>query len=215
MERIIRITGQSQISVKPEKICVSLGVTGKSSDYLKAVEIANNEMELLKKAVLEAGLKQDNILTRNYSISEEYKYLANEKKFDGFKVEQGVVIKFNFDKNILSKLISNISSNTKEGAKLRVYFEADEKKVQERLLEEAVDNAKKDAEILAKASGVKLGKIKLINHSFNRIDVRYKGSEMNFEGARMLKMSSNALSEINVENIIFDASVDMEWEIDD
>lgn len=222
MEKIIRVTGEGKVAVAPDTIRVSLQVSALDKKYSTSLAEANKKVEKIKQAVLSVGIDEKNIITSNFSVyprtKSERKLSGNyEEVFLGYETQHNISVSFNYDTQLLGKVIDAISSSVAEPRLSIGFIVKNQEGIKEKLIESAVKNAKADAEVLASAAGVKLGDVLCINHSFSEVHIR---PPRQFEMRAKACMDSvcensvsSSLSSINVENIDFEATVTIDYEI--
>lgn len=222
MERIIRITGEGRVSVAPDTIELSFVVAESDMKEQTALQKADDKVCALKKVFAGLGIGDKNVITKNFSISQKTKSVRNkngdwEYLFDGYAVNYSMVVSFPYDTKFLGKVLSEVSVCL-DKTNIRINFTLkNQEGIKEKLLASAVANAKADAEILAEASGVKLGKILSISHSYNMVRFDY-GSRGERCVSKMAKMdcemaSVDSFDNMNVDDLSFEAQVNIDWEI--
>ncbi|NLC41674.1 MAG: SIMPL domain-containing protein, partial [Erysipelothrix sp.] len=125
--------------------------------------------------------------------------------------EQGLKLEFDLDTKMLSRVLGAISE-TKVNPILSINFSIKESNaVGIELLERATVNARQKAEILAKASGVTLGKI---------LTIDYNWSELLFSSVTRFELQNQAMPsasrfapDIEPEDIESSDTVTFVWEI--
>lgn len=176
MEKTITVKGTGNISVTPDLTIVSLTLKSVDKNYDKAMETASKKLTDLQKAITAIGFEKTAIKTTRYNVTTEYDSIRDKSGnyqtiFVGYACVQGLKIEFDFDTKVLSKVLSAIAGCISE-PELNIRFSVKDKAaVNDALLESAVANAKKKAEILTKASGVKLGELLAINYSWAELDI--------------------------------------------
>lgn len=155
----LAVTGEGKIEATPDTAYVDVGVT---VNNMKTVEEVRNSMNTINNKLIESvkklGISSKEIKTTNYSIYPTYTYENNANKITGYEGNATVSIK--------TKKISSvpliIEETTKAGANqinnTRFAIDTPEK-YRELARTNAINNAKDQAEKLAKSLGIKLGKI--------------------------------------------------------
>lgn len=220
MDKKLRLTGKGEASKAPDKIEISLTITGEDKDYGKAMQECDRLVLNLKNQLIKGGFQEANIKTTDFRVRTINKYVESFKSqkyvFDRYAVNHSLTIKFPFDRKELAKCVDIITQSlTEPNFSIRFTVE-DSEELKDIALKQAVEEAKRRAELLAKSAEVKLGDIVLIDHSFSQINVYApRNYDYQYEGAVMAKQSASASMEsINVENIKVTANVTIEWEID-
>ena len=222
MDKIIRVTGEGVVSVPPDTICVSLSIRELDSSYSKSLEAVDKKVTLLKESLAKVGVDEKNVVTQDFRITQRvdrvYQELTKKykDKFLGYETSHLLEVRFDYDTNMLGDVVNAISKADIE-PRLDISFEVKKGKdeINERALKMAVDNAEKDAKTLAVAAKVKLGDILSINHSFSEVRVSRPApammAKMSYEEAAI---ESTSLRGINVDDIKFNATVTIDWEIE-
>lgn len=155
----LSVVGEGKVEAVPDTAYIEAGIsivgaatTQEAQD--KIDKINNDIIENVKKL----GIKKEDIKTSNYSIYPDYSYEANVNKIKGYNGSVSISIKVK-DKKITSQVIEEA---TKAGANqingLRYAIE-NPNTLREKARQKAIDNAKLEAEKLAKTLGIRLGKI--------------------------------------------------------
>lgn len=162
-ERFITVQGFGTISAVPDKATLSGGVT---TDALTAADaLASNSAALnaVLAALKDAGVDAKDIQTSNFSVQPRYGDYSKSgpsglPKIEGYQVSNTVSVRVN-DLTRLGPLLDTMVSsgaNTINGISFEVTG-ANEKRDAAR--EAAVADARRKAELFAKASGAKLGRV--------------------------------------------------------
>lgn len=219
MDKVLRLTGHGEASKAPDRIEISLTISVEDKDYAKGVQGCDRLVIALIKALIDGGFKDEEIKTTDFRVRSITKYVENFKTgkyvFDRYGISHSLRIKFAFDKTNLAKCVDIITQSLSEpNFSIRFTVEDDEE-IKDQALQNAVKEAQKRANLLATSAGVKLGSIKLIDHSISQINiVTPRSYDYQYDGAVMAKRSAVASMEsINVEDIKVSANVTMEWEI--
>ncbi len=88
------------------------------------------------------------------------------------------------------------------------FFLKDRRAVEQALLESAVRDAKEKSQVLAKASGVMLGKILAIDYDWGEIEVRSRvysaSSKMAYDSAPMIDLEPEDISNSDTVTVIWE-----------
>ncbi len=166
---VFQATGTGKASSAPDQAVINLGVTSQGTSVEQAQNQANEASKRIINALKEQGIEEDNIKTTNYSINPNYSFTGDNQRITGYTVSQ------NFEVELpIGKTNQVVDTSTKAGANMvgSISFKLNDKKQNELKNEarkEAVEMAKKSAEGLADASGIKLGKIINVTESTGMI----------------------------------------------
>jgi uncharacterized protein YggE len=155
--RTMYVSGSAKVTAVPDIAYATMGVVIENAD----AKVAQNEnaklMDKVVKAILAAGVAEDDIKTQGYSISPKYDYNRDtgESKIIGYSVRNSVEVTI---RNV-EKTGAIIDAATEAGANLSggIRFGlSDSEKYYKEALAKAVIVAKERAETIADALGVKL-----------------------------------------------------------
>lgn len=214
--RRITVKGTGRASVKPDLIVISLELRTSRYKYDDTMKLAGEASQDLLGVVLQEGFDKDDLKTTNFNvetISKSYKDAQGnyQRRFAGYECQQNFRLEFALDFDRLSEVLSAIAK-----APVKPVFDIrftvkDSTKVSEELLRNAAENAKEKAEILADASGVKLGEIIDIDYSWGRIDL-YSRSDYRLYDSNV-KMAAEDTPHIVPEDIDVSDEATFVWEI--
>ncbi len=158
----LTVVGEAQTQVKSQIAIFSAGVSAVNDNKETAIAEVNQKIEKIIQAVREFGIEEKNIKTQNlnvYQTEENYYEEGRQKSRLGqWRVNNTIEIKLKeVDKaSDLTDLLTKSGANNVYGPN----FTVDEgSKAEDSLLAQAIENAKGKAQIMASATGRKLGKI--------------------------------------------------------
>jgi uncharacterized protein YggE len=156
------VTGQGKVSVKPDIVSITAGITTNGTTVKDVQENINSTINKISEAVKNLGVETKDIKTGNYNIQPVYDYKSGTQKITGYSATTNLVIKA----RDLNKANQIIDTATQNGANQisGVSFEVEDRtKAENEARQKAVDDAKKQASEASKIAGFQLGKI--INYS--------------------------------------------------
>lgn len=174
--------GEGQVTEVPDTATIYIGVTQTSSSVADAKNKTNSAVNKVIADIKALGISGKDIKTTNYSINPNYEtgdvvpmmYPIREggNNITGYTVTQNLEIKVKPTEKV-NKVIDTV---TKSGANLVgginfTFSDELSERLENQARKEAVANAKKKAQSLANASGIRLGKIVNVTEdsSFPRI----------------------------------------------
>ncbi len=176
MERTITVKGTGTLSLKPDQTVVSVSLSSTDKEYDKSMHDAAEKLDALAKALQAIGFQKQDLKTVGFQVTTEYESVCDadgnyRSAFKGYRCNQQLKLEFDFDTRFLSQVLSAIASCISE-PELNIQFTVKDKTtVNNALLENAAQNARAKAEILAAASGVKLGRLVAIDYSWGERNV--------------------------------------------
>lgn len=157
-------SGTGKIAAVPDTAKITVGVTQSGTSVSEVQDKTNSKAMDIINALKRAGVEEKNIKTTNYSINPDYS-IDITQKVSGYTAAQTLEIKTD-----ISKINQVIDAATLSGANIAggVEFSLNDSKqleAENEARKEAVKNARDKAEGLAKAAGIKLGKIVNVTES--------------------------------------------------
>ena len=175
MERTIRVTGRGRISVSPDTIRLIIRSTGTYKEYSKALEASVEDTEILRKAVVKAGLRSEDLKTNDFFVNTEYESYREEydgwsQRLKGYSYHHNMFIMFPKDNDMLGRLLTELSLCGIHAEFEIVYTVRDQEELRNELLRRAVKDSRTKAKILTEASEVSLDEIMSIDYSWQETD---------------------------------------------
>jgi len=161
-ENSISVSAQGTITLKPDVAYIGVGVQTVKADSQKAIKENNAEMKKVYNALKVLGIDMKDITTTDYNIWPQYD--SNGLAITGYSVSNDVRIKVkNLDKlGEVFTAVGNAGANVTGDISFDV---ADRTLSYNQALAQAMEKALARAEVIAKAGGVKLGKVTTITES--------------------------------------------------
>ena len=213
--QLINTVGTAEKYVEPNMVIISIETYGRSDQAKTAQERQALEYKRIKNAVEKFKIKKEDFITEGLSLNPEYKYdeKSQSNKTIGFKVshQSKIVLRMKSDIGIF---LDNLSSSAKiENSGLiisSISWDIDNRKnIQDNLISLAVADARKKADLLAVAAGVKIKSVHSINYSeSNSSDPGPRNFEMKSFAAR------NDTTELGSGTVKIKTEVSLQYLID-
>lgn len=172
-QNLFTVTGTAEVTAVPDTAMVSFGVNKNSPTTEAAKEDVNKIINQITQDLKALGVAEKDIKTSNYSINPDYDYT------NGRQTPRGYTVSANIDVRLESVERANqaIDIVTRDGATqvggVQFVLDDEEKaKLEEEARKEAIEKAKKKAESIAKAAGIRLGRIVDVQESGGDNDPR-------------------------------------------
>jgi uncharacterized protein len=203
----IRVLGNGKVATEPDVAVLSFIISEEDKEYGRAVDQLNARSAALREAVAKAGEDPKELKTTSFSITVNNDYDSGRYVFRGYGGTHSFQVRLPFDQQRLGKLFSAVTASSAR-AQLSISFTvSDPEAVKRRVLEAAVANAKERAEIIAAASGQKLGPILSVDYGYSEIRV----SSAEYELAS--PMSEGSAPEIEPADVESEDTVRIVWEL--
>ena len=216
MSRTMTVRGTGNIKISPNQTLVSLTLKSLDPNYENSMKAASDQIEQLKDALEAVGFCKTDLKTTSFNVCTEYKNERDQNGsyknvFVGYACIHGLKLEFDFDTALLSAVLSAISGCVAD-PELSVRFTVKDKNAaDEALLESAAKNARRKAEILAKASGITLGQLVSVAYDFSDLNIF---SETNYSVEnRCMPMSKCAAISVEPDDISMSDNATCVWEI--
>ncbi len=161
----VSVIGRGTVKYHPDLATITLGVRIDSVPTAEAaLQQLNEKASKIVTAIKGLDIPQDKIQTEQYVLFPQYAYSnTGTSSVSGYGASQQIVIKIeNIDKDnemLVSKVLeeaSHAGANDIRGVSFTV---ANAEKLKERAREEALSDARKKSQDIARAAGVRLGKV--------------------------------------------------------
>ena len=157
---LFMVSGIGKASAIPDTAMASFGVTKTAPTVETAQsqvnEVANNITSDLKAL----GILEKDIQTTNYNVSPNYDYANGKQTTNGYTVSENVEVKIKpVEKANKAIDIATAAGANQVGGITFVLNDDEKEKLQQQATEQAIKNAKTQAQMLANAAGIQLGRI--------------------------------------------------------
>src|SRR5208282_2732976 len=159
-ERRVIVIGEGSVSVAPDYARIRGGVTTRAKTAKEATEANSKAMAAIAAMLVNAGIEQKDIQTSRFSVQPIYvsQQSNTEQKLSGFSVSNQVNVTIRrIDKagEILDRLVTTGATDVGNVE----FLHSDTSKALDQAREAAVADARRKAELYARASGLTLGSV--------------------------------------------------------
>ena len=180
-ETKITVSGTGETRISADTAIVSLGVSARDRDVLKAQQTVNERIAKIRQALTDCGIKEEDINTDYMSIYAIYDYDEDVEQVKAYNASTTLAVKVT-DMDLAGKVIDEAfaaGANTLNG----ISFSASETDAaRDESLKAAAAEARAKAEVLAEAGGMKITGIEVISEGNV---YSYDNSVGNFAAKRM------------------------------
>lgn len=205
----INVNGSGEVLVAADTAVITLGITTRNKDVLKAQNTVNATIEKIRAALIENGIKKEDINTDRLSIYAIYDYSNNVERLTAYNASSYLAIRTT-DMDMVGKII-DIAFGAGANTLNNIEFSAsDTEEASAEALADAVKDARRKAEIIAAAAGLKITGIESITESYS-----YHGdSGLNafYKNAMAADQSAGASTLVQAAKIKVSASVSIVFE---
>jgi len=154
----IVVTGTAEAHVVPDRATVFVGVMTRAATAAAAAEANTRKQRAILDTLRAAGLASDQLKTSNYSVSPETRYdnTTQTTHVTGYAVSNTVVVDIRHMDQVSTVIDASLAKGANQISALQFYSSVADS-VRRSALAEATANARKDADVLARAAGGTLG----------------------------------------------------------
>ncbi len=169
--RSLKVQGKGRVSTEPDIVTLSFDVEVEELDYEECLRTLNTRAEDLRQSMVASGLEKTNLKTSSFSVRVRNVYEDEHYVFAGYSASHRMRIELPQDKALLNKVLRHVAQGH-SGAEIRLsYSVKDKDSLRKRVLTNAVQVAKDNAETLASAAGLKLGKIMQMDYGWAEVHI--------------------------------------------
>ena len=177
----ITVSGTGETQVSADTAVVTLGVSARDKDVLKAQQKVNEVIAAIREKLTGSGIPEENINTDYMNIYAIYDYEGDVEQVQAYSASSTLAVKVT-DMELVGKVIDEAfaaGANTLNGIS---FSASDTKEAREQSLRDAVADARAKAEVLAEAAGMKITGIEEISegsvYSFDNMVGNFSAKSM-------------------------------------
>jgi uncharacterized protein len=162
-EARIVVTGEGSVSVKPNYAQIRSGVTTRTKTVKEGIDANSKLMVGIIAALKDAGIAEKDIQTARFSIQPVYapQEPSTEPKLSGYSVSNQVNVTIREIGKVGDVLDRVVAAGATEVGNVS-FLVSDASKALDQAREAAIADARRKAEVYAKVSGVRLGRVEWI-----------------------------------------------------
>ena len=204
----ISVTGTGEVRVSADTAVISLGVSARDTDVLKAQQKVNGTIADVRNSLISQGVEEENITTDFMNIYAVYDYQNDQEQLAAYSASTTLSIRVT-DMDSVGNLIDTAfaaGANTLNGIS---FSASDTEDAEAEAMKKAVADARNKAEILADASGLRITGIESISESgvFS-----YENTAGSIMAKEMEAAASDSGTVVNAAKLIVSVSVSISYE---
>lgn len=211
-ESTLNVTGSGTVYVAADRVSASLGISISGEDLGDLQNQANERMNAICQALLDAGLDGSNISTNYLYISPRYDYSGETERITGYSISNSLTITTDDIDSIGTYIDAAFAAgaNTFDSINFSV---KDESQAQTKALELAVADAQSKAEVIAAAAGRELGGILTISQGSEDEYSYYNSTAGSGMYMREASAMDGAATTVRAAQIRVNAKVQISYEL--
>ena len=158
-EKLITVTGEATLAVAPEAAVIRIGVTSQDKTAREASDANARQMTAVLAAIKSNGVAERDIQTSRLSLQPQYDpNKAGPAHLTGFQATNQVTVRVRDIDKLPALLDRAIAAGANEMSGIE-FIVLEQSKLLDRARDDAVADARRKAELYAKAAGAKLGRV--------------------------------------------------------
>lgn len=158
-ERLVTVSGEATVAVPPDTAVIRIGVSSLEKTAREAGETNAKQMTAALAAVKASGIAERDIQTSRVSLQPQYDpNKAGTARLTGFQANNQVTIRIRDIDNLPAVLDRAIAAGANEMSGIE-FVVSEQSKLLDQARAEAIADARRKAELYARAAGAKLGQV--------------------------------------------------------
>ncbi|MFD2033917.1 SIMPL domain-containing protein [Belliella marina] len=163
----IEVDGASEIEVMPDEAMIQINLRELGMKVSDVTNALNKKTKAIQDAIKKTGVSDYDFVVDNYYVNINRIYTKGTSKDSGYVASQNVKVRVkNIDKDLVKVLESISSKDIDLSYSMNFGISEAKKKVhQEKLLELALEDARRKADVIAKTLGIQKIQVHKVNYS--------------------------------------------------
>jgi hypothetical protein len=158
-EKLITVTGEATVAVAPEAAVIRIGVTSQDKTAREASDANSRQMTAVLAAIKGNGVAERDIQTSRLSLQPQYDpNKSGPAHLTGFQATNQVTVRVRDIDKLPTLLDRAIAAGANEMSGIE-FVVLEQSKLLDRARDDAIADARRKAELYAKAAGAKLGRV--------------------------------------------------------
>jgi uncharacterized protein YggE len=158
-ERLVTVSGEATVAVPPDTAVIRIGVSSMEKTAREAGEANAKQMTAVLSAIKASGIAERDIQTSRLSLQPQYDpNKGGTARLTGFQANNQVTVRIRDIDNLPAVLDRAIAAGANEMSGIE-FVVSEQSKLLDQARDEAIADARRKAELYAKAAGAKLGQV--------------------------------------------------------
>jgi uncharacterized protein YggE len=158
-ERLVTVTGEGTVGVAPDIAMIRIGVSSQDKTAREAGEINARQMTAVLTAIKDSGIADRDIQTSRLSLQPQYDpNKGGTARLTGFQATNQVTVRIRDIDKLPTVLDRAIAAGANEMSGIE-FVVSEQSKLLDQARDDAIADARRKAELYAKAAGAKLGRV--------------------------------------------------------
>jgi uncharacterized protein len=158
-ERLVTVTGEATVAIAPDAAVIRIGVGSQEKTAREASDANARQMTAVLAAIKDSGIAERDIQTSRLSLQPQYDpNKSGTARLTGFQATNQVTVKIRDIEKLAAVLDRAIAAGANEMSGIE-FVVSEQSKMLDQARDDAIADARRKAELYAKAAGAKLGKV--------------------------------------------------------
>ena len=158
-EKLVTVTGEATVAVAPDTAMIRLGVSTQEKTAREASEANARQMTAVLAAIKDTGVADRDIQTSRLSLQPQYDpNKSGTARLTGFQASNQVTVRIRDIDKLPTVLDRAITAGANEMSGIE-FVVSEQSKLLDQARDDAIADARRKAELYAKAAGAKLGRV--------------------------------------------------------
>jgi uncharacterized protein len=159
VEKLVTVTGEATVAIAPDAAVIRIGVTSQERTAREASDANAKQMTAVLAAIKDTGIAERDIQTSRLSLQPQYDpNKGGNARLTGFQANNQVTVRIRDIDKLATVLDRAIASGANEMSGIE-FVVSEQSKVLDQARDDAIADARRKAELYAKAAGAKLGSV--------------------------------------------------------
>ena len=158
-EKLVTVTGEATVAVAPDTAMIRIGVSSQEKTAREASEANAKQMTAVLAAIKDTGVADRDIQTSRLSLQPQYDpNKSGTARLTGFQASNQVTVRIRDIDKLPTVLDRAITAGANEMSGIE-FVVSEQSKLLDQARDDAIADARRKAELYAKAAGAKLGRV--------------------------------------------------------
>src|SRR5215470_10100675 len=158
-ENLVTVTGEATVAIAPDAAVIRIGVTSQDKTAREASDANAKQMTAVLAAIKDTGIAERDIQTSRLSLQPQYDpNKGGNARLTGFQANNQVTVRIRDIDKLATVLDRAIASGANEMSGIE-FVVSEQSKLLDQARGEAIADARRKAELYARAAGAKLGQV--------------------------------------------------------
>ena len=159
VEKLVTVTGEATVAIAPDAAVIRIGVTSQDKTAREASDANAKQMTAVLAAIKDTGIAERDIQTSRLSLQPQYDpNKGGNARLTGFQANNQVTVRIRDIDKLATVLDRAIASGANEMSGIE-FVVSEQSKMLDQARDDAIADARRKAELYAKAAGAKLGNV--------------------------------------------------------